>query len=367
VAEQLGPGRLLQTLHDFGFASLERPAEHYGVGLALGDGEVTLLEAVTAYAALARGGELVPARLVLERADGVVATPATRRVLRAEVAALISDMLSDDAARAAGFGRDSVLNLPFAVAAKTGTSKGFRDNWALGYTREVTVGVWVGNFDGTPLRDASGITVAGPVFHDLMLAAMRGRAPVALFERQALAHVEVCALSGKLPGAACQERRSESFVRGREPAESCDMHVVVHVDAAGREQAARCGGERRVLERYPAEYLGWARQAGRPLVGASLSPTCPPPAPTADAPRVTSPRQDQTFAIDPDGPTRQEALLSATASASALRFIIDGRPSAELGPPFRLPWRLSPGSHVVEAEANGKRSAPVTFHVATPD
>jgi penicillin-binding protein 1C len=367
VSEQLGPSKLLQTLHEFGFASLERPAEHYGVGLALGDGEVTLLEVVSAYAALARGGELVPARLVLERSSGPVPNPPSRRVLRADVAALVTDMLSDDAARAAGFGRDSVLNLPFAVAAKTGTSKGFRDNWALGYTREVTVGVWVGNFDGRPLRDASGITVAGPVFHDLMLAAMRGRDAAPLFEHEALAHVEVCALSGKLPSQACQARRSESFVHGRAPAESCDMHVRVHVDAAGREQAARCGGDERVLERYPVEYLAWARQAGRPLAGVNLSASCPPLSASAGAPRVTSPHADQTFAIDPDGPTRQEVLLTATSDAPTLRFIVDGRPSAAVGPPFRLPWRLSPGSHAVEVEARAVRSAPVTFHVTIPE
>lgn len=367
VSEQLGPGRLLRTLHDFGFASLDRAAEHYGVGLALGDGEVTLLETATAYAALARGGELLPARLVLERSNGVVAPSPPKRVLRSDVAALVTDMLSDDAARASGFGRDSVLNLPFAVAAKTGTSKGFRDNWALGYTREVTVGVWVGNFDGTPLQSASGITVAGPVFHDLMLAAMQGKTPAPLWDGEMLAHAEVCTLSGKRPGEACRQRRREGFVRGREPRESCDMHVLAHVDAAGREQAERCGGETQVLERYPAAYASWAEQAGRPLSGANVSAICPPEPTASAAPRVTSPRDEQVLAIDPDGPLRQEILLSASASAKAVRFIIDGRPSAELPAPFRQPWPLSPGRHVVEVEALGVRSAPVTFHVTKPE
>jgi penicillin-binding protein 1C len=366
IAEQLGPGRLLRVLHDFGFSSLDRAAEHYGIGLALGDGEVTLLEAATAYAALARGGELLPARLVLERSTGALAPVAPRRVLRRDVAALVTDMLSDDAARAAGFGRDSVLNLPFAVAAKTGTSKGFRDNWALGYTREITVGVWVGNFDGTPLRDASGITVAAPVFHDLMLAAMRGRSPAPLFDADALAHVEVCALSGKLPGPACHVRRRESFVRGGEPFDGCAMHVVAHVDSAGREQAARCGGEQRVLERYPAEYVPWAKQAGRPLAGGHVSASCPPEPPPASEPHVTSPAPGQTFAIDPDGPERQEILLGASANSTSVRFIIDGRATTELGAPFRLPWRLTPGMHRVQVEANGVLSAPVTFHVTSP-
>ena len=370
VTSRLGPPRLLETLRRFGFASLERDAEHYGVGLALGDGEVTLLELASAYAALARGGELLSPRLVLSlSASGAAArelpAAAGRRVLTAEQAALLTDMLADDAARAAGFGRDSVLNLPFPVAAKTGTSKGYRDNWAVGYTREVTVAVWAGNFDGTPLRDASGITAAGPAFHDLMLAAMRGRSPAPLIA-QTLSAAEVCTLSGKRPGAACQYRRLEHFGRGREPSESCDMHVLVHLDAAGRESAARCSTGTRVLERYPLEYRAWAEQAGRPLAGVNLSTTCPPEAEAPSAPRVTFPRPQQAFAIDPDGPSRQEIVLSAATSATRLRFIIDGRPSAELRAPFRLPWRLTPGAHRIEAEAGGVRSARVSFQVSAP-
>ncbi|HYQ17669.1 MAG TPA: penicillin-binding protein 1C, partial [Polyangiaceae bacterium] len=322
VTSRLGPERLLETLRRFGFASLERDAAHYGVALALGDGEVTLLELTTAYAALARGGVLLPARVASSRTSpgGAIATferePA-RRVLRAELAASLSDMLSDDAARAAGFGRDTALNLPFPVAAKTGTSKGYRDNWAVGYTREVTVGVWAGNFDGSPLRDASGITAAGPAFHQLMLSAMRGRTPAPLFDASALSEVEVCTLSGKRPTEACQHRRLERFERGREPRESCELHVVAHVDDSGREQDARCGGERRVLERYPSEFRQWAERAGRPLAGRAVSPSCPPRvvAVAGAEPRVTYPRDGQRFAIDADGPSRQEIMLSATVSA----------------------------------------------------
>ncbi len=368
VSSRLGPPRLLAALHRFGFASLDRDAEHYGVGLALGDGEVTLLELAAAYAALARGGELLAPRFVLSRSGstgerGAPAAQPARRVLRAELAALLSDVLSDDAARAAGFGRDSVLTFPFPVAAKTGTSKGFRDNWALGYTREVTVGVWVGNFDGAPLRDASGITAAGPAFHELMLVAMLGREPAPLFDPQLLAGAEICALSGKTPGAYCRARRLERFEPGHLPRESCDIHVEAHVDASGREVDSSCGGSVQVLERYPDQYVSWARQAARPLADVYLSPSCPPRAREAPAPRITFPRDDQAFTVDPDGPTRQEIVLSAASSAPTLRFIINGQPTRSLTPPFRLPLTLTPGLHTVRAEANGIQSSGVTFRV----
>jgi len=368
VTARVGPGRVLEMLHRFGFDSLDRDAGHYGVGLALGDGEVTLLELATAYSALARGGELLPARLVLSRTRrGGDLAPVdggrARRVLPADLAALLGDMLSDDAARSAGFGRDSVLNLPFPVAAKTGTSKGYRDNWAVGYTHEMTVGVWVGNFDGTPLRDASGITAAGPAFHDLMLVAMRGREPAPLFDASALVEAEVCALSGKRPSEACPHHRRERFVRGREPHESCDVHVAAYVDAEGREQDARCGGRRQTFEQYPLEFRGWAEQAGRPLLGARVSRTCPPRSPRAPELRVTFPLEGQRFAIDVDGPERQELVLAAAASTARARFIIDGQAQADQAPPFRLPWRLRPGAHRLEVEAGGARSRVVSFEV----
>ena len=87
----------------------------------------------------------------------------------------ITDILSDPEARAYTFGRGNNLEFPFPVAAKTGTSQAYHDNWTIGYTRDVTVGVWVGNFDRTPLHLSSGVTGAGPIFHAVMLAANRGR------------------------------------------------------------------------------------------------------------------------------------------------------------------------------------------------
>ncbi len=89
-------------------------------------------------------------------------------------------MLSDDEARAFIFGRGSQLEFPFPVAVKTGTSQAYHDNWTVGYSRHVTVGVWVGNFDRTPLVGSSGVTGAGPLFHAVMLAAeahVAGRLP----------------------------------------------------------------------------------------------------------------------------------------------------------------------------------------------
>jgi membrane carboxypeptidase/penicillin-binding protein PbpC len=83
----------------------------------------------------------------------------------------VTDILSDPVAREFVFGRGGSLEFQFPVAVKTGTSQAYRDNWTIGYTRDVTVGVWVGNFDRTSLPNSSGVTGAGPIFHAVMMAA----------------------------------------------------------------------------------------------------------------------------------------------------------------------------------------------------
>ncbi len=162
VLASLGGPRALQTrLAECGISTLARPPETYGLGLTLGNADVRLLELANAYAGLARLGEFKPYRLCRN-----LPTPA-RRVAYPEAAWLIADILSDNDARTATFGTDSPLHFDFPVACKTGTSTDFRDNWALGFTPEFTVGVWVGNFDGSPMEHVSGVTGAGPVLHEL--------------------------------------------------------------------------------------------------------------------------------------------------------------------------------------------------------
>src|SRR6188768_3978411 len=144
--------------------------------------------------------------------DGTAVPPeASERVVSAQTAFWITDILADAEARAFVFGRGGSLEFPFPVAAKTGTSQAYRDNWTVGYTTEVTVGVWVGNFDRAPLQNSSGVTGAAPIFHDVLLAAqarVTGRLPGAgdpplAAPTDGLARRMICALSGREATALC--------------------------------------------------------------------------------------------------------------------------------------------------------------------
>ncbi len=162
LADFGGPPALIALLQDWGLTTLNRTSDYYGLGLTLGNAEVRLLELANAYAHLARLGTRLPYRFTAPPS-----LPTGPRATDPSIAYLIADILSDNDSRATAFGSESSLRFPFKVACKTGTSSNFRDNWAFGYTPEFTVGVWVGNFDATPMRNVSGVTGAAPVLQQV--------------------------------------------------------------------------------------------------------------------------------------------------------------------------------------------------------
>lgn len=373
TAARVGPEQVLALLHRAGFASLQASAEHYGAALALGDGEVRLSELAQGYAMLARGGSLVPLRYYRSArlAGGATLTPtvlAGTRVIEPRIAAVLTDILADELARAPEFGTTGPLSFPFPVAAKTGTSKGFRDNWTIGFTREVTVAVWAGNFDGAPMTGSTGITGAGPLFHEVMLAAMRGRSLEPLLDHHGLVAAQVCSLSGQRPTPACAHERLEWFVPGREPVVSCEMHEVVAIDPRNSLRAGPgCSAVvRRVFERYPPRYGNFARQSGRLLAPTEFSARCPGGRTLSDAdvPELVFPTAEASFVIDPGLREEQEIVLEARGGSERLTFVVDDRRVATLPPPFRVPWRLARGPHRAHVvSADGRESERVRFDV----
>jgi len=290
-----GPTRLHDCLvKDLHFTSLAPAATEYGLGLTLGNAEVRLLELTNGYATLARLGEWKPVRFLREAnplhsmTQPGQAGVETRRVFDADAAWLIGNILSDERARALAFGLNSPLNLPFRVAAKTGTSTDFRDSWTIGYTPDFTVGVWVGRFDNRPLNRVSGAMGAAPIFHQVMTRLHREHAP-RWFETPADAsELAVDRISGKrLPdGLALSESRirKEWFVRGKVPA----LAAANDYDAEGR-------------TRVPLTYATWWRDPSNPLKNDAFLEALAESMPVPDF-RIVSPLEGTVAFIDPDLP-----------------------------------------------------------------
>lgn len=162
----VGVDAFLQTLHRLGLSDLRQDADFYGFGLALGGAETNLLQLTNAYRVLANAGQFQAIRYSTVAAD-LHPEPAPR-IFSAQTSFVISDILADPLARSMTFGLSSPLSTRVWAAVKTGTSKGMRDNWAIGFTSRYTVGVWVGNFSGEPMWDVSGVTGAAPVWRDVV-------------------------------------------------------------------------------------------------------------------------------------------------------------------------------------------------------
>ncbi|MDB4996883.1 MAG: Multimodular transpeptidase-transglycosylase, partial [Myxococcaceae bacterium] len=296
---------------------------------------------------------------------------AQRRVMTRESAAVIADVLADKNARLASFGERSVLELGFEVAAKTGTSKGFRDNWTIGFTREVTVGVWVGNFDGSAMDGVSGITGAGPLFRSAMEAAQRWRirsgspAPLAITSTdEAFASVAVCPLSGKRPGPACTHTIHEWLPKTHERGDggACTMHENVRIDVRnGLRAGPSCPAaftETRELEVFGPELAAWARGARRELAPEIFSPHCPRRSDgvATGRLRVGYPNEGASFALDPDRPARLQSLsvrVEAPRGVSEVRLRVDGAIVAKVAAPYVASWPITRGDHTLVAEATG--------------
>ena len=200
--------------------------DDYGLSLTLGGGDVSLLELTGAFSIFANSGvrqapfsitKIVDhfGKLVYERES-----TAGEQVIRADHAYLISDILSDNNARSPAFGRDSILNLPYQVAVKTGTTNNFNDNWTLGYTPDIAIGVWIGNADYTPMKNVSGVTGAAPLWADVIqweINRTMGGTPTSFKRPDNIEDIVICKASGTIPSDHCSDQTSEIFAKGQPP------------------------------------------------------------------------------------------------------------------------------------------------------
>ncbi len=285
VLDELGGAAVLHArLRACGLTTLAQPAEHYGLGLTLGNAEVRLLELANAYACLARLGEWRPWRLL----EGAGDYKSPTRVISREAAWLVADVLADNRARALAFGLETPLRFDFPVACKTGTSTDYRDNWAVGYTPEFTVAVWAGNFDGSPMRGVSGVTGAGPVLHTIFQN-LRTRFGTTWFEPPTgWVQREVHPLTGKLMTEDARRSLTKDFAAVREwfpPDRLPPVSSAADFDASGR-----------VL--LPSEYRAWF-QSGDNGFGDRVALATRPQFTSL---RVLSPVPGTVFYLDPDLP-----------------------------------------------------------------
>jgi penicillin-binding protein 1C len=292
----VGTEAFVERLRALGFDFVTQDGDFYGYALALGSAEVSLWQLANAYRAVAQGGSISPLRIVPgERARAV-------RVLDRAASFIVTDILADRLARSVTFTLDNPLATRFWTAAKTGTSKDMRDNWCVGFSSRYTVAVWVGNFDGSPMWDVSGVTGAAPLWLEIMNhlhAAAPSTAPAAPADVEQM----TVTFEGEL-----EPQREEYFLAGT---------GVTHV-------VAKAAGPARAAILYPAD--------------------------------------GQIIAIDPDIPVESQRVhFLAEGAPDGAGWSLDGVLLTGAGPAFWLPV---PGRHRLSLlDAQGGELDAVEFEV----
>jgi penicillin-binding protein 1C len=405
IANAVGIQDLLERLRAVGFASLDRDANYYGLGLTLGNGEVTLLELAQAYAMFARGGLACKAHaLCLPSATRGKAHGAWRfahsvnrifrfapcalrfarippqklfinkEVFSGEVCFLITDILSDENLRIRAFGAANPLLLDFPMAIKTGTSSNWRDNWVIGYTQRYTVAVWTGDFEGASMNQLSGTIGAGPLFHKVVhLVVQRGavqQKPTIPGPPEGVEQIVVCSLSGRTPTEHCPTRCSVYVLKEDNHRSSCDMHRLFRLDKRnGLLASDRCPlrfVEKRVFEVLPPIYAEWQASHTSQRPPTAYSPYCLPNGITANALVITRPRNSEVYLLEPGYDMSTQTLRMSGEVDPVLPEVtwwLDGQKVTAAGWPYEANWQMAKGRHQLIMKGGGMQSDPVEFEV----
>ncbi len=306
LIERMGPERFYTLLKDAGFEHMQEPARDYGPSLALGTGGATLFEVTLLYAALAARGQMHPIQIAH---SPHLSFGESRQLFREDTALLIRHILSDRDARKGSFGPRSFLDFPFDVAAKTGTSKDFRDSWAVGYTDQFVVGVWVGNFQSEPTLGVSGARGAGRIMHQVMRMLYENQDSTFRYPDR-WRYANICKKTGHLAGPQCPHF-TEPFLPEDVFPPPCS------------------GDHNQTLARG-----------------------------------IVHPLDDQIFVLDPHRPTDSQAVLLEIRAEPECHYSLNGiRKSIPRDGHFRTHLRPEPGSYSVTLECPGRPPEKTLFRI----
>ena len=359
VLEKVGVSSFLTHLQRLGFKHLKYSPEYYGLGLTLGSGEVSLWELARAYRTIALQGEITPLITTISPSinsnidlaqlkddDNYKKTEETvdnSLNQNPETWSLITNILSDRHARAQAFGVDSILNLPFSVAVKTGTSSNFRDTWTVGFTKDYTVATWVGNFNGEAMRQVSGIMGAANLWNRIMLRLHEDSFPEPFSPPQGMVLRPICALSGLKPNPICPSVVQEYFYREdlREYKNTPDtFYQLIPSSTQGEIPQYRLN--------LPPEYNQWlAKQDSSSSLPLSS--------------RILSPRDGDYLLLDSTDKNGQQIVFQVSnTSNQPVEWQLNGKTLP--GDSSSFSWQLRPGNWTLEVKV-GEMSDRVSFQV----
>lgn len=244
-----------------GLSSIDKNPDYYGYSLVLGSAEVRLIDLASAYTIFPNSGIFINhySAVSLKKENGEIfyfpkKSYTHKRVISEESAYLINKILSDRNARMGSFRSYRGLVYPFSIAIKTGTSKGSRDAWAIGYTKDYIAGLWLGDFKGSEMINITGGNGAVPILYDLFSMLNKSQKETKWDKPSDIVEREICLISGKLRGEFCKETRLEEFSISNVVKDECDVHnLYIKRNPNG-------SIDKKVFLNLPSEYNDWIKE-----------------------------------------------------------------------------------------------------------
>lgn len=335
------------------------PPEHYGLGLAVGNVELSLYRLVQAYLPLANGGEYRPLRIVAGPADSA------SRVFSPEVAYVITHILADPSARLLSFGNPGYFDFGLPVAVKTGTSSNYRDSWIIGYTSRHVIGIWAGNFDSRPSPGGMGAGVCGPMLSEV-IRLLYATGPPEGFTRPANVREEtVCSMSGRQATPRCPYPISE-LVAGKHALAECDLphEGEHHYLGAGYARWLHRRETRHGVSRFRLMKADSATgRTGGGGIGGNGSNGPGPASSRTSRIEIISPHNRDRFILSLHRPNRIVFRALPERVVEHVVWFLNGTELGKSGPPYELIWEPTRGSHELLAVTPDRAAAKATFFV----
>ncbi|MFT5681689.1 MAG: penicillin-binding protein 1C [Myxococcota bacterium] len=367
LLQRIGLDAGYDFLRQLGLHNDEKPADHWGLSMAIGGFPVTLEALITAATALVDDGKLHTLRWI-EGED----VPPPRRVLSAASTRTVTRILSDPLARIPAFPRMGFTEFPFPVAIKTGTSSGYRDALTLAWSDEWLIAVWIGHADYREMAGLSGYRVAAnlaqTVLSDLHADRLDGLSDHAFPPPDGYEPARICALSGAAATPRCDPVFTEHFPPGTAPHDPCPVHLRLQLDVRTGDLATAATPRRYIADEVfadlPARYADWGARQGlrRPPTSASTHPG------EAALPQLSirSPAHGTRLVRDPEAPAGRATLalqVTVDPPVETVLWLVDGEPFAAVSHPYTVRWPLSEGAHRFQATVPHTEAASAVVEV----
>lgn len=351
----------------------EKPgaADFLGLGLAIGNPEVRMIDLIRAYGILVNGGSLRSVKFFTDQKQQ------SRSVVSPQSAYLVYDILADPSARLFTFGNPAFFKTARSIALKTGTSTDYRDCWLLAVNSRFIIGLWVGNFSGAPTRALSGATACGPVFKNIMDFLETGYEVEPMKAPDGIKKMAVCSISGQLPGPNCPAAGEDLFAENGHLPESCSFHSGggdVHELSADYASWIRQRKKHLDIDPFrlvnelevgdPYQIAGLVRTGVQPEIASG--PIVVQPAAqsgTWDGVKIVSPHDGDCYIMSSSH--ENYALLRAIPAVPVAEVIwlIDGSEFIRTPPPYEAYWPLVQGVHRICAITESEAAAEIEIKV----